>query len=103
VNRYKSLRKAGKSKTAHQLVQEIVSAIDKLIQVGQDIAKDFPEIADEMLRACQDTKKAGKEHLMYFSNYGDPIYNLETDHHLSMINVVFIHINRSSRLSTSVS
>ncbi|XP_028414979.1 catenin alpha-2-like [Dendronephthya gigantea] len=60
VNRYKSLRKAGKSKTAHQLVREIVAAIDKLIQVGQDIADDFPEIADEMLKACRDTKNAGE-------------------------------------------
>lgn len=60
MNRYKSLRKTGKSKTAHQLVREIVAAIDRLIQVGRDIANDFPEIADEMLRACHDTKKAGK-------------------------------------------
>ena len=61
MNRYKSLRKAGKSKTAHQLVREIIASVDRLIQVGQDIAKDFPEIADEMLRACQDTKKAGND------------------------------------------
>lgn len=60
VNRYKSLRKAGKSKSAHHLVNEIVAAIDRLIKVGKDIARDFPEIADEMNAACQDTKKAGK-------------------------------------------
>ena len=39
-----------------------MAAIDRLIQVGRDIAKDFPEIADEMLKACQDTKNAGKNH-----------------------------------------
>ena len=66
VNRYKSLRKAGKSKTAHQLVREIIAAVDRLIQVGQDIAKDFPEIADEMLKACQDTKKAGNQSSTFF-------------------------------------
>lgn len=60
VNRYKSLRKAGKSKSAHHLVNEIVAAIDKLIKVGQDIAKDFPDIAEEMNAACQDTKNAGE-------------------------------------------
>lgn len=59
VNRYKSLRKSGKSKTAHQLVQEINVAIDRLIHVGRDIAKNSPDIADEMLQTCHDTKKAG--------------------------------------------
>lgn len=41
------------------LVNEIVAAIDKLIDVGHDIGKDFPEIADEMNAACRDTKEAG--------------------------------------------
>ena len=59
VNRYKSLRKKGKSKSAHHLVGEIVAAIDRLINVGMDIAKDFPEIADEMRAACIETRKAG--------------------------------------------
>ena len=78
VNRYKSLRKAGKSKSAHMLVNEIVAAIEKLINVGHDIGKDFPEIAEEMNVACHDTKEAGKVPFTSMQDSYNIVYHLTT-------------------------
>lgn len=52
--------RVGKSKNAHRLAQEIEDATVGLIQAGETIAQDYPEIKEEMLAACKDCRGAGK-------------------------------------------
>lgn len=42
------------------MAQDIEDATVRLIKTGEEIAGDFPEIKDEMLSSCRDTRRSGK-------------------------------------------
>ena len=55
----------GKSKNAHKLAQEIEDATVGLIQAGEKIAQDYPEIKDEILAACKECRGEGNSRALY--------------------------------------
>ena len=60
VNQTKKSHKKGKSKKAPQLAKEIDLATIRLVEAGENIANDFPEIREPMLEACKEATIAGE-------------------------------------------
>ncbi|XP_070539853.1 catenin alpha-2-like [Ptychodera flava] len=54
-----SNKKKGKSKKAHVLVAAVDKATQKFIEKGEEIAKENPEIQNEMMAAVDDVRKTG--------------------------------------------
>jgi len=57
--------KRGRSKKATLLVKDIGQATVSLIEVGESIANDFPEVKTLMLEACKAASTAG----LLYCNY----------------------------------